>query len=90
MRDGSAFRYLKNQTENELMNLYMTENMNEKAVQEVVQQYTQSRLQDCLMKPEFASAVKTTNGHIYLKVLRENILDELRLAESAKVEEFDR
>jgi len=41
------------------------------------------------MKPEFAKAVRTTNGHIYLKVLRENILDELKLAESAKVDEFN-
>jgi hypothetical protein len=55
----------------------------------LVQNYTQARLKDCLLKPDFAKAVKTANGHIYLKVLRENILDELKLAESVKIEEFD-
>ena len=33
--------------------------------------------------------MRSPNAHIYLKVLRENILDELKLAESAKRSEFE-
>ena len=78
----------KNECENALLASYMEEKFDQKNVETIVQDYTQARLKDCLLKVDFAQAMRSPNGHIYLKVLRENILDELKLAESATVDEF--
>jgi len=54
-----------------------------------VQAYTQARLKDCLLKTDFAKVMRSPNAHIYLKILRENIMDELKLTQSATTGEFD-
>ncbi len=47
------------------------------------------RLQDCLLNEQFAKEVKTgNNGHIFLKVLREQIADELKISEPAEASDF--
>lgn len=79
----------KNDCENALLALYMEEKFDQKRTESIVQDYTQARLKDCMLKVDFAKAMRSPNGHIYLKVLRENILDELKLVESAKVDEFE-
>ena len=79
----------KNDCENVLISLYMEEKFDQRRVEAIVQDYTQARLKDCLLNVDFAKAMRSPNGHIYLKVLRENILDELKLTESATVDEFD-
>ena len=38
--------------------------------------------------PEFAKAVKSDNSHIYMGVLKENIMDELKLNSSATITEM--
>ena len=41
------------------------------------------------MKQDFAVAMKSPNAHIYMEMLRENIMSELKLSESASVDEID-
>jgi len=47
------------------------------------------RLRECLLNTEFADKVKNSqNGHIYLKVLKEQIVDELGISTAAKASDF--
>jgi len=41
------------------------------------------------LNPQFAKNIKTgNNGHLYVKVLKEQIADELKLSEPAKASDF--
>lgn len=40
------------------------------------------------MEEGFREKLKSNNGHIYMKVLRENIADELKLTEPVQVEDI--
>ena len=57
--------------------------MQQDRIENLVQDYIQMRLNDCLLKKDFAKAVKTGNSHIYLKVLRERVFEELKLTEDS-------
>ena len=81
---------LKNKYENDLMVEYQQSNMNQDKIEGLVQDYMQLRLNDCLIKKDFASAMNTDNKHVYMKVLRERIFEELKLTEEANAgEELD-
>ena len=46
----------------------------------IVDEYTNMRFKSCMLKAEFAEQVRDSeNGHLYLKVLRERVVDELGL-----------
>ena len=49
-----------------------------------MQQYTDFRLRECMLNEEFADKAKSNNGHYYLKMLREQITEELNIANPAK------
>jgi hypothetical protein len=42
-------------------------------------------MKSCLLKTEFAKQMKTDNAHIFLKVLREQIIDELGLSKPPQI-----
>lgn len=42
-----------------------------------------------MVNPEFAQAIKSPNGHIYLKVLRERVLSELNFGDGVASEELE-
>lgn len=64
--------YMKNYFENELLGLYSSPEFDTKAVEDLVQRYTELRLKDCMLNPQFAEKAKQgNNGHIYLKMLKE-------------------
>ena len=42
-----------------------------------------------MLDPKFAKAVKSNQGHIYLKVLRQKVFEELKLTEPTTFDEFD-
>lgn len=44
--------------ENRLLQAYMSENMDENEVQTLVKEYSQARLKECMLKPEFAKAIQ--------------------------------
>ena len=79
---------MKNFYENQLMKEYTEEKFDQERVEHLIREYTQARLKDCMLKPKFATALKSPNAHIYLKMLQENVMNELKLNESASIGEF--
>jgi len=57
-------------------------------VEEVVEKYMRLRLRDCLLKQGFQSKMKSGNGHVYLKALREQVMKELKLDNSAHLHDI--
>lgn len=56
----------------------------EAAVEDIVQRYTDLRLKECMLNEEFAQKARSNNGHYYLKMLKEQITEELNIAEAVK------
>ncbi len=46
------------------------------------------RLKDCMLNKDFSKKLRSNNGHIYMKVLYEEIADELKLNEVPAIDEF--
>jgi ribosomal protein L9 len=75
------FFYTRNFYENAILGHYSGAEFDQKKIEELVTKYTELRLKDALLNAEFSKQVKSgNNGHIYLKVLREQIADELKLS----------
>jgi hypothetical protein len=60
-----------NYYENKLLREYTKEKPNDQEIEHIVQEYTQARIRDCMLKPEFASALKTSDAQVYMQMLRE-------------------
>lgn len=56
---------LKNYYENELLQEYAAEGFDQQKVEDLVQEYTNARIKELVLKPKFAKALKSPNGHIY-------------------------
>ena len=70
----------KNFYENKLLEIMMQPGDQQDAQQNVIDEYTSLRLKTCMLNASFADKVRNSDdGHIYLKVLRERVLDELNL-----------
>lgn len=83
------FSYTKNYYENEVMRLYSLPEFDQNKVESVIQRYTELRLKDCLLNDEFRKKVtQGNNGHLYLKMLKEQITDELKISQEAKASDF--
>lgn len=80
---------VKNLYENRLLKEYTEEKFDQDKVEHLIQEYTQARLKDCMLKPDFATALRSPNASIYLKMLKEHVMSELKLNESASITEFD-
>jgi len=80
---------LKNMYENLLLHEYTQTKLNENSIESIIQDYTQARIKECMLKPEFATALKGPHAGTYMKLLRESITDELKLAQSATIDEFN-
>ena len=75
--------------ENELLSLYSSANFDAVAVEKLIQRYTELRLRECMLNSEFASRVRNSgNGHIYVKMLKEQIADELKISQPAEASDF--
>lgn len=71
------------------MKLYASPEFEQGKIEELIQKYTSLRLKECLMNSEFNEKVKSgNNGHIYLKMLKEQIADELSISAPAKASDF--
>lgn len=46
------------------------------------------RLRDSLLSDSFTARIRGNNGHIYLKMLRETIADELKLTAESQVSDL--
>ena len=49
----------------------------------------QARIKALMIKPAFAQALQSPNGHIYMKVLRERVLDELNFKDGMSKDEME-
>ena len=83
------FHFTRNQFENQILQHYTGPKFDQAKIESLVQKYTELRLQDCLLNSEFEKEIKTgNNGHIFLKVLREQIADELKLSAPAQASDY--
>jgi hypothetical protein len=83
------FQLVKNAYENEIMKLYSSADFDQARVEQIIHNYTEMRLKDCMLREQFRGKVNTgNNGHIYIKMLKEQIVDELGLGQKAKVSDF--
>ena len=74
--------------ENKILELYMKPDMNQLDLEDMITKYTQMRMKDCMLREGFANKVKSHNGHIYLKALKEQIVKDLNLDLSPQAKEF--
>ena len=71
------------------MRLYTSAEFDQTKVEETIQKYTELRIRDCLLNEEFKQRIQVgNNGHLYLKMLKEQIADELKISTEAKVSDF--
>lgn len=54
----------------------------------MIKKYTEMRINDCMLRAGFREKVNSDNGHIYVKVLKEQIVDELKLTSEPKIQEL--
>jgi len=47
-----------------------------------------ARIKECYLRIDFAEAVKSPEGHIFIKTLRERVMEELKLDDNTSLEEF--
>lgn len=71
------------------MEIYSAPEFDQKKLEEVITRYTELRLKDQLLNQEFVAKVKNcNNGHYYLKMLKEQITEELQIGSPAKASDF--
>ena len=79
------FMPLKNMSENNLLLEMIDPDSTDESIEAVITAYMDSRLKMCMVNKGFATRVRETkNGHFYLKVLRERVLEELGLTAEAR------
>lgn len=64
------------------------ETMDTKQIEEPIEMYMRLRLKECMLKQGFQQKIKGQNGHIYLKALREKVLEELKLDKEAHIHDL--
>ncbi len=79
---------IKNLYENKLLIEFTKAEINQELINHLIKEYMQARYNDCMVKKEFSEAMKTENKHIYLKVLRQRVFEEMKLTESMDINEL--
>lgn len=82
------FTPIKNFFENMVMQVLTTPDNDPKQLEQIITMYTQMRIQECLLSDGFKEKVKSHHGHIYMKILREMIVDELKLTQPTEVKDL--
>jgi hypothetical protein len=75
----SEFLPVRDYFENMVLKIYSQPEFNQDQLERVISKYTEMRINDCLLSPGFKDRVQSDNGHMYMKVLKEQIVDELKL-----------
>lgn len=76
---SKEMKNLKFSFENELLTEYAKSHVDDHKIQSIIGQYINTRVNDCLVRSEFASALKGKNKTLYIKLLKESIISELKL-----------
>ena len=75
---------MRNIFENKLLQEMINPDSNQEACEEIIGDYMKARLKQCMVNKSFANKVsQSQNGHYYMKVLRERVLEELKLTKRA-------
>ena len=96
LRDAKKLTELQNDMEqyrnfyeNKLLKTMMQPGNTEEAEEQVIDEYMQMRFKTCMLNADFAKKVRSSdNGHLYLKMLRERVVDELGLTEEPDLEKM--
>ena len=60
-----------------------------KKINEIIEEYQEARMKVCMLNADFQAKVKNSeNGHIYLKALRERVIDELQILQDTSPQEL--
>ena len=82
----------KNYYENKLLTAMMQQGADEvvqEAQNEIINEYMSLRFKTCMMNGDFSEQVRSSdNGHLFLKVLRERVVDELGLTSEPKLQDM--
>lgn len=78
----------KNLYEHQFLLQMIEPNYSEKRVQEVIEEYTDLRLKGLMLNQKFAKAMKSENAHLYLKFLREAVVQELGLGQAPEASDL--
>lgn len=84
----SDFLPVKDYFNNVILKEYSQAEFDQREVEQLVQKYSEMRINDCLLTPGFRDKLNSDNGHIYIKVLKEQIVDELKLTSEPKLQEL--
>ena len=77
-------KHVRNKYENLLMQEIASESFDQIRLQHIVEDYMCIRLNDCMLTKDFAKAAKSNDSELYLKVLRERVVEELGLTKDAQ------
>jgi hypothetical protein len=67
----------KNLYEHKILLAMMEPEFNEADVHRTIEEYMTLRMQHCLLNKTFSEGVRSDNGHIFMKILREQVIEEL-------------
>jgi hypothetical protein len=60
-----------------------------KKINDIIEEYQEARMKVCMLNADFQAKVKNSeNGHIYLKALRERVIDELQILQDTSPQEL--
>lgn len=79
---------VRNQYENDLLKEYTRSSLIPTNIDGLIKEYMNIRLKECMVRPAFARGLKSAHANVYMRILRENIIDELKLTDSAKKDDF--
>jgi len=57
----------------------------ESQAQSIINEYTDMRLKQCMLQPAFQTKMKSQYGFLYMKMLRERVMDELKITKESEI-----
>lgn len=60
----------------------------EKEAQPIISEYTDIRMQHCMLQPGFQRRVNSKYGFLYVKMLRERVMDELKITQESAIDDL--
>ena len=71
--------------ENKFLGALTSPDYFEQDAQQIIGDYTDMRLKHCMLQPDFQAKMHSKYGFLYMKMLRERVLDELKITKDAEI-----
>lgn len=78
----------KNLYEHKILLQMMEPEFDEADCKRTIEEYMNLRYQHCMLNKHFSEGVKSDNGHIFMKMLREEVIGELNLLNEPEASEL--